>query len=109
MKTLDTVVMSKLRNDLAFIIDKTLIVILEHQSTLNRNMPLRVLQYVLLFYEIYFKLGNVLYKEKLIKLPKPEFYMLYNGQDPYPLRDVKEKPWRRQSGSLWMSACRRVY
>ena len=82
MKTLDTVLLSKLRNDLAFLIDEALIVIVEHQSTLNKNMPLRSLQYVLLFYEIYCKLGDALYKEKLIKLPKPEFYVLYNGKAP---------------------------
>jgi predicted transposase YdaD len=88
IKSLDAVLLSRLRNDLAFIINETLVVILEHQSTLNKNMPLRSLQYVLLFYEIYFKLGNALYKEKLIKLPKPEFYVLYNGQKPYPLRGI---------------------
>jgi predicted transposase YdaD len=88
MKSLDTVLLSKLRNDLAFVINETLVVILEHQSTLNKNMPLRSLQYVLLFYEIYFKLGNTLYKEQMIKLPKPEFYVLYNGQKPYPDRGV---------------------
>ena len=77
MKSLDNVLMSKLRNDVAFIINDTLIVILEHQSTLNRNMPLRSLQYVLLFYEIYCELGESLYKDKQIKLPKPEFYVLY--------------------------------
>ena len=53
MKTLETVLLSKLRNDVAFIINGILVVILEHQSTLNRNMPLRSLQYVLVFYEIY--------------------------------------------------------
>ena len=88
MKTLDTVLLSRLRNDLAFIVNGTLIVILEHQSTLNKNMPLRSLQYVLMFYEIYFKLGDALYKEKLIQLPKPEFYVLYNGPKPCPSRGV---------------------
>jgi hypothetical protein len=39
---------------------------------------------VLLFFEIYFELGNTLYKRDLIKLPKPEFYMLYNGKEAYP-------------------------
>jgi hypothetical protein len=88
MNSLDTVFMSKLRNDLAFLIDDVLIVIMEHQPTPNKNMPLRSLQYVLLFYEIYCELGDALYREKLIKLPKPEFYVLYNGQSPYPLRGI---------------------
>ncbi|MDR1664342.1 MAG: hypothetical protein LBR83_05410 [Clostridiales bacterium] len=88
MKTLKNVFLSKLRNDLAFIINDTLVVIIEHQSTLNPNMPLRSLQYILLFYEIYFKMGDALYKEKMIRLPKPEFYMLYNGAKPYPATGI---------------------
>ena len=41
------------------------------------------MQYVLLFYEIFTKLRNALYSNKLIPLPKPEFYVLYNGKVPY--------------------------
>ena len=88
MKTIETVLLSKLRNDLAFIIDRVLVVIIEHQSTLSMNMPLRMLQYILVFYELYYKLGTALYKEKLLKLPKPEFYMLYNGKAPYPAKGM---------------------
>ena len=53
MITLENVLLSKLRNDLAFIIEGKLVVIIEHQSTVNMNMPLRALQYILLFYELY--------------------------------------------------------
>ena len=88
MKSPEDILLDKLRNDIAFIIDGTLIVIMEHQSTLSRNIPLRMLQYLLIFYEIYFKLGASLYKEKRLMLPKPEFYMLYNGNRPYPQKDV---------------------
>ena len=35
-------------------------------------------------YEIFCDLGKALYKKKQIKLPKPEFYMLYNGTEPCP-------------------------
>ena len=82
--TLKNVFMSKLRNDLAFIIDGKLIVIVEHQSTINENMPLRMMQYIMLFYELYYMLGLSLYKKEIIKLPKPEFYVLYNGTEKYP-------------------------
>ena len=84
MKTLDNVLLSNQRNDLAFTVNESLVVIIEHQSTLNRNMPLRMLQYILLYYDLYLNLGQALYKEKQIKLPKPCFYVLYNGQTPYP-------------------------
>jgi hypothetical protein len=82
--TLDNVFLSKQRNDLLFTVNGVLVVIIEHQSTLNPNIPLRLLQYLMLFYEIFSAVKNALYKEKLIKLPKPEFYMLYNGPKPYP-------------------------
>jgi hypothetical protein len=88
MRTLKNVFMSKLRNDLAFTVDDKLIVIIEHQSSLNPNMPLRAFQYVFMFYRIFYKPGNALYKDKLIKLPKPVFYMLYNGTKPYPASGV---------------------
>ena len=88
MKSPENIIMDKLRSDIAFIIDGTLIVIMEHQSTLSRNIPLRMLQYVLIFFGIYFKLGAALYREKRIMLPKPEFYMLYNGKSPYPQKGV---------------------
>jgi hypothetical protein len=84
IKTIKTVLLSKLRNDLSFIIDGRLVVLIEHQSTLNPNMPLRVLQYILLFYEIFCEIGKALYKTRQIMLPKPEFYVLYNGIEPYP-------------------------
>jgi hypothetical protein len=88
MKNLDLVLTSRLRNDIAFIVNGVLIVIFEHQASLNMNMPLRFLQYTLVYYEAYFKLGNALYQNKMIKLPKPEFYVFYNGTDPYPATGV---------------------
>jgi predicted transposase/invertase (TIGR01784 family) len=88
IRTLENVFLSKVRNDLAFTVDGELIVIIEHQSSLNPNMPLRMFQYVFLFYELFYNPGNALYKEKLIKLPKPVFYMLYNGTKPYPASGV---------------------
>ena len=44
MKLLDTVLLSLIRNDLSFIIDRKLIIVVEHQSTLSLNMPLRTLR-----------------------------------------------------------------
>ena len=79
----NNVLLSKRRNDIAFLINETLIVIADHQSTPNPNMPLRLLQYVLLYYELFTNLSNALYSKKLIPLPKPEFYVLYNGEETY--------------------------
>jgi hypothetical protein len=72
-------------NDLAFIVGSVMVFIIEHQSSLNHNMPLRLLQY---FAEISKKLVDrkSLYKEALVKIPKPEFIVFYNGTDDTPDR-----------------------
>jgi hypothetical protein len=60
-----------------------MIFIIEHQSRLNRNMPLRILLY---FSEIYKKIVDrrSLYKKTLVKIPKPEFIVFYNGTEDTP-------------------------
>jgi hypothetical protein len=70
-------------NDLAFIVGSIMVFIIEHQSSLNHNMPLRILQY---FAEISKKLVDrrSLYKEALVKIPKPEFIVFYNGTEDTP-------------------------
>jgi len=74
-------------NDISFLIDNRLVVLIEHQSTINSNMPLRILQYITKIYEKTIDFTNV-YREKQIKYPKPKFIVLYNGEKPYP--DKKE-------------------
>ena len=72
-------------------------VLIEHQSTLNPNMALRLLLYVARILEKMVK-GKSLYVKKRIAIPWPEFYVLYNGADPYPdaatlrLSDLFERP-----------------
>ncbi|MDR1970486.1 MAG: hypothetical protein LBQ46_01050 [Treponema sp.] len=54
----------------------------------NPNMPLRLLLYIARIYEYLieqWKKGS-LYRERLIKLPFPQFIVLYNGIKPYPDR-----------------------
>ena len=66
-------------NDVSMIINGKLIVLVEHQSTPNQNMPLRFLEYyVHLLYGII--PSKVRYKEALYKIPTPEFYVFYNGE-----------------------------
>lgn len=65
-------------NDISMIINGRLIVLIEHQSTPNNNMPLRFLEYyVHLLYGIV--PAEARYREKLYKIPSPEFYVFYNG------------------------------
>jgi hypothetical protein len=74
-------------NDVAFVVDDRLVVLMEHQSTVNDNMPLRMLLYMAREYERMTK-GKDLYREKMIKIPSPEFIVLYNGREEFP--DFKE-------------------
>ena len=66
-------------NDVSMLINGRLIVLIEHQSTPNKNMPLRCLEYyVHLLYGIV--PAKARYKESLYKIPTPEFYVFYNGE-----------------------------
>jgi hypothetical protein len=67
-------------NDLSFTIDNRLIVLIEHQSTINNNMPLRMLLYVADIYQRIID-KKAMYQNKLIEIPTPEFIVLYNGKD----------------------------
>jgi hypothetical protein len=50
-------------------------------------MPLRLLIYISKVYELFIG-DKEIYQRKLIKLPKPEFIVLYNGNEPYPDRTI---------------------
>lgn len=71
------------KNDISFTIANTHLVISEHQSTINPNMPLRDLWYVA---ELYKKMvePRAVFKKTLVKLPWPTFVVMYNGTDPLP-------------------------
>ena len=79
--TLESAVYMGIKNDLAFLVDMNLY-LFEHQSTVNRNMPLRFLQYVSAEYEKLVILEN-LYHKKLVKIPAPHFVVFYNGTESY--------------------------
>jgi hypothetical protein len=70
-------------NDLSFVVEGRIVVIVEHQSTLNHNMPLRILLYIGRMYEKILD-HRALYKDALVKIPKPEFIVLYNGKEDAP-------------------------
>ncbi|MGP1520665.1 MAG: Rpn family recombination-promoting nuclease/putative transposase [Treponema sp.] len=77
----------KLRNDVSCIVNGKVLVLIEHQSTINENMPLRCLEYVV---ELYKKIldAESKYGKTLIKIPTPEFYVFYNGFVSYKARDA---------------------
>jgi len=83
INTLSDVLFMKKINDLSFTIDDRLIVLFEHQSTISENIPLRVLMYIARVYEKIIE-KETIYHKKLVKIPRPEFIVLYNGKDEYP-------------------------
>ena len=87
INTLSDVLFRTQRNDISFLLNNRLIVLIEHQSTVNDNMPLRFLMYIAKLYQE-ITCPEDKFKRKLGKIPKPEFIVLYNGEDNYP--DYKE-------------------
>jgi len=85
--TLSNVLFMEKINDICFVIDGKMVVLVEHQSTINENMCLRMLIYIS---GEYGKITNSkdLYRKKMIKIPTPEFIVLYNGKEEFP--DYKE-------------------
>jgi predicted transposase/invertase (TIGR01784 family) len=83
INTLEGVLFKARLNDISFEIGDKLVILIEHQSTINPNMPLRLLMYIARIYE---KItgGKNIYSEKKLPLLRPEFIVLYNGTAPYP-------------------------
>ena len=80
---LDNVMYMNIINDVSCLVDNKIIVLAEHQSTINENMPLRFLQYIARLYEK-LQAPTDRYLRKLSKIPTPEFYVFYNGLEDYP-------------------------
>jgi len=83
INTLENVFFNDLKNDVSFTIDNRYVVLLEHQSTINDNMPLRCLMYIARVFEKITDERSI-YQEKQLKIPTPEFIVLYNGIKPFP-------------------------
>ena len=71
------------RNDISFTVGDRLIVLLEHQSSVNPNMGLRFLLYIAALYEILID-KKAMYKGNAMSIANPEFYVIYNGKEDYP-------------------------
>lgn len=90
--TLEGVLFVARKNDLAFTVKNRVLVISEHQLTINENMPLRDLLY----------LGRTLeklldertrYKRRQFRIPTPEFYVFYNGNETCPPEKILWSIW----------------
>ena len=84
LMTVKNVLRSGRLNDLSFVLDEKLVVLIEHQSTINDNMPLRMLFYIVLVYEEYlsrFRDKDILYTKNRFTIPEPVFIVFHVGDD----------------------------
>lgn len=77
-KIIDQALYKTFNNDVSWEINGKLIVLVEHQSTINNNMPFRCLEYVTRIYERIIPVKQR-YAEKVFKIPNPDFYVVYVG------------------------------
>ena len=90
INTLQDVLYMEQYNDISFTLGNKLVILIEHQSSINPNMPLRILLYIARVYEkiIEQEVKGSLYREKLIMIPYPVLIVLYNGTKPYPDQQI---------------------
>ena len=80
--TLEAIFLDGLYNDLGFTVGDVTILLFEEQAKWSRNITVRSLMYLGESYNRYLhKTEQNYYNDKPVKLPKPEFYMLYTGED----------------------------
>ncbi len=87
LATIDETLFTGIKNDVSFIVRKQHVLLTEHQSTINANMPLRLFMYLAEIYRQYVEADSV-YKKELIMLPAPKFYVFYNGETELPATSI---------------------
>ena len=94
-KIIDQALYKTFNNDVSWEINGKLIVLVEHQSTINNNMPFRCLEYVTRIYERIIPVKQR-YADKVFKIPNPDFYVVYVGS-----RDKRKEYERRLSNMFY--------
>lgn len=87
INTLQNALFMGMVNDVSFILENVLVVLIEHQSTINPNMPLRLLMYIARVYEKMID-NKQLYATSKMSIPRPVFIVLYNGKEDFPPIEV---------------------
>ena len=74
------------KNDLSFLINQSLVVVVEHQASINENMPYRLLQYICRLLENAIQDKKAVYRQAMVKHARPRFVVFYNGTASFPDR-----------------------
>lgn len=83
--TLEEVILQTKKNDISFLLEDFFIIMVEHQSTLSENLPIRYLLYYAA--TIQRDIPNKdFYRLTGLKIPRPTFIVLYNGTEDCPDR-----------------------
>ena len=78
--TIENVLTDNLYNNLGFIANNKLMILIEAQSTWTLNILIRILLYLAESYHKYFEQnGQNLYGSRKVKMPKPELYVIFTG------------------------------
>ena len=96
INTLKNVLFYGVANDISFSVGDQHCVLTEHQSTINKNMPLRLWIYAAELYKRFISDNNI-YRERQIFVPSPLFYGLYNGKAEQP------EEWELKLSDAYMS------
>ncbi len=88
INTLKGAIFNKVKNDLSFSVEELYLNLIEHQSTISENSPLRSYLYLGQVYRQILDVSKV-YQRKLYKIPTPRLYVLYNGVEDFPLEKVQ--------------------
>lgn len=103
LKTLDSAYDNGKKNDVSFLCKNQLIMMFEHQSTVNENMPVRFLLYLAEYYNKMTK-SDDRYRQKRIALPEPRCYIFYNGKaNTDPIREMNLAEAFPKGKSEWLN------
>ena len=101
--TLNPVILNRDYNDLGLLVRDKLIILIEAQSTWTINILVRILLYLASTYHDYITDKKLnLYSSKIVKIPEPEFYVVYTGDKKF-VKDtisLKEDFWNNPDSKL---------
>lgn len=87
---LENVFAVRLYNDVSYFVRGKLMLFFEHQSTIDRNIPLRLLEYFVDAVNRYMSKRDFdLHQKSLIKLPAVEFYLVYSGESEWEADELR--------------------
>ena len=88
INTLEGIFFDRQKNDISCRIDNHFLVLVEHQTSVNNNMPFRFLSYIAELLNKLIQDKRKLYRENLLRFPAPKFFVLYDGDRDEPIEKI---------------------